>query len=115
MVITATSLGRTGLQDWLIQRVTAMVLAVYSAYLVFYLILHPNLSYSAWHILFSTSGMRYASLLALVSLIAHAWIGFWTVSTDYLKPAFVRLPIQVAVILLLLGNLVWGIQILWGI
>ena len=115
MVLTATSLGRTGLQDWIIQRFTAIILAIYTAFLLFYFILNPDLTYDDWQQLFNSEIMQYGSLLALVSLIAHAWIGIWTVTTDYIKHAVLRLLIQVFFLLFLLGNFFWGIQILWGL
>lgn len=115
MVEIATSLGRSGLQDWLIQRVTAVILGIYTIFLVSYFLTHPGLSYAEWKHLFSLSTMRYASLLALLSLLAHAWIGFWTISTDYLKPLTLRLCIQVLFILAVFGCLFWGIQILWKV
>lgn len=114
MVEIATSLGRSGLQDWLIQRVTAIILALYTVFLLVYLFLNPKLSYEEWRLLFASDGMRYASFFVLLSLIAHAWIGIWTVTTDYIKPSSLRLGVQLPIIFALLGCLVWGIRILWS-
>ncbi len=115
MVRTATSLGRSGLQDWIIQRVTAVILAVYMAFLLGYFIINSNFNYETWRILFSFTLMRYASVLALFSLILHAWIGIWTVTTDYIKPIVLRLLVQMFVVIALLFYLVWGVHIMWGI
>lgn len=113
MVEIATSLGRSGLQDWLLQRVSALVLGLYTLFMLAYLFLNPKLSYQEWQLLFSSNGMRYASLFVLLSLIAHSWIGIWTVTTDYIKPASIRLWVQLLIIFALIGCFVWGIQILW--
>jgi succinate dehydrogenase / fumarate reductase membrane anchor subunit len=113
MVKMATALGRSGLQDWLIQRITAVILALYLVFVwshVFAMNVH---SYHSWHALFSNPWMKGATLLALTSLIAHAWVGVWTITTDYLKPLIIRLSVQVLIILALLGYFVWGIQIIW--
>jgi len=115
MVKTATGLGRTGLQDWIIQRATAIILALYTGYLFGYFITNANFHYETWHTLFTFTWMRYASLLALFSLIAHAWIGIWTVTTDYVKPLALRLFIHLLVIMSLLLYLIWGVHIIWGI
>jgi len=115
MVETATSLGRSGLQDWLIQRATALILAAYTAFLLGYLIMHPSLQYETWRALFFFQPMRYVSLLAVLSLMAHAWIGIWTVSTDYVKPVTIRFFLQAMILIALLGLLLWGIQIIWSI
>lgn len=112
-VKTATSLGRSGLQDWLIQRVTAIILALYTIFILGYILQQHYFYYHDWANLFKNEWMRYATLIVLISLIAHAWVGVWTIITDYLKPVILRFVVQVIVILALLGYLMWGIQILW--
>ena len=37
MVTTVTSFGRSGLSDWLVQRVSAIILGAYSIFIVVYL------------------------------------------------------------------------------
>lgn len=115
MVAIATGLGRTGLQDWLLQRVTALILAAYTLFLLLFFIRHHPVSYSAWQQLFEGTWMRFASVLAILSLCAHAWIGVWTVTTDYIKPLMIRLPLQIIVMLSLLYEVWWGIQIVWRV
>lgn len=114
MVEITTSLGRSGLQDWLIQRVTAVFLMGYTLFLLGFLFGHNELHYREWHSLFAYPIVRYATLLVLLSLLAHAWIGLWTVTTDYLKAASVRLLVQVLIIAALLVCLFWGIDILFN-
>lgn len=122
MVTNVTSFGRSGLYDWVIQRLTAVVLAVYFVALLGYLLINPDLTYQQWQALFATTWVRIASLLALLALCAHAWIGLWTISTDYLtadmigaKATVIRFLFQTACVVLMFIYLVWGIQILWGI
>ncbi|MCA1772998.1 MAG: succinate dehydrogenase, hydrophobic membrane anchor protein [Halomonas sp.] len=114
MVTNITSFGRSGLSDWLMQRFSAVVLALYTVFIVAYLLFNPNLDYYAWTALFDQTWMRIFSLLAFISVAAHAWIGLWTVTTDYLKSTFVRVGAQSLIILAIFVYLVWGIQILWG-
>ena len=121
VVTNVTSFGRSGLYDWLVQRVTAIILAVYFVGMLGYLVQHPDRSYLQWHALFYTTWVRIASLLALISLCAHAWVGLWTISTDYLttyligpKATVLRLLFQAGSVALMFIYLVWGIQILWG-
>lgn len=115
MVVSLRSVRKNGLQDWFIQRVSAVVLAVYILFLIGFMLTHSGMQFADWRELFSTTWMRLFSILCLLSLIAHAWIGLWTISTDYLKPVGIRLIFQVVVILALLAFLAWGIEILWGI
>ena len=66
--------------------------------------------------------MRIFSLLALVALGVHAWVGMWTISTDYLTPmalgkwaTIVRFLFQATCGIAMFTFFVWGVQILWGI
>ncbi len=103
-----------GLRDWLIQRVTAIVMAVYCVALVAYLLMQPQVNYDVWTALFSSQIVRTFTLLFLLSVFYHAWIGVRNVVMDYVKSAAVRLVIHVLVILALLLYAIWSIQILWG-
>lgn len=121
MVTSVTSFGRSGLYDWLIQRIGAVILAAYTIFLAVYLVLHPDLTYEQWHLLFSTLWMRVFSLAALLSFISHAWIGLWSVLTDYItvrlmgsKATALRIFAQVVLGGVSITYLVWGIEILWG-
>ena len=115
MVTTVTSYGRSGLSDWLVQRMSAVILAVYSVFMVVYLLVNPQLDFAQWHAFFSMTSMRIFSLMALLSLGAHCWIGLWSISTDYLKPFTLRFVFQMVVGLLMFIYTVWGVQLLWGL
>lgn len=114
MVTNITSLTGNGLKDWLIQRVSAIYLAIYSIFLFGYLVLHSPLAYYEWHGLFHCASMQLATFLALFMLLLHAWIGIWTVTTDYLKCSVLRISVQVLVALFLGGLFFWGIMMVWG-
>jgi succinate dehydrogenase / fumarate reductase membrane anchor subunit len=103
-----------GLRDWLVQRVTAVIMAIASILMAGYLLLHPHLGYDGWTGLFSSQPIRAFSLLFLFSLYYHAWIGIRDIVMDYVKPACVRLVIHVLVVLTLLMYGIWSVQILWG-
>ena len=114
MVTDVTSLTGNGLKDWLIQRVTAIYFAAYSLFLLGFILLHPHLNYNDWHALFNCNLVKIASITALLSLSLHAWVGIWTVTTDYLKCIAIRLSTQMLVALILVGQFIWGLMILWG-
>ncbi len=103
-----------GLNDWLIQRVTAVVMAIYTVIMVGYLWLQPPLDYNMWSALFANQAMRTFTLLFLLSVFYHAWIGVRDIVMDYVKPPGVRLVIHVLVILMLVLYTIWSVQILWG-
>jgi succinate dehydrogenase / fumarate reductase membrane anchor subunit len=104
-----------GLRDWLGQRVSAVVLAVYSIGLALYVLFSADLGYDTWARLFAAPWMKVATLLALASLFYHAWIGMRDIWMDYVKPVSVRLVLQVLTILYLLACAVWSVQVLWSI
>lgn len=122
MVTNVTNFSRSGLYDWMAQRVSAVILAAYVVFLLGYVVLNPNMGYAEWHGLFSNNAMRIFSLLTLVALSAHAWVGMWTISTDYLTPmalgkyaTLVRFLFQAACGIAMFTFFAWGVQILWGI
>lgn len=103
-----------GLRDWLVQRVTAAVMALYLLSLAGWLLMQPAFGYDIWSELFAGSLMRSFSLLFLLSLFYHAWIGVRDIVMDYVKPAGIRLLVHVLVILTLILYVIWAAQILWG-
>jgi len=121
MVKSVTSFGRSGLYDWLFQRISAIVLLAFTLCVVSWLLLNPDMDYQGWRAYMTSLPMRIFALLALLSIIVHAWIGLWMVSTDYLttrllgaKATLLRIGFQAAYSLVLFVYFVWGIEILWA-
>jgi len=104
-----------GLRDWLVQRVSAAVMALYALLFVLVLVAARPTDYVAWKGLFSGQAMKLATLLFLVSLFLHAWVGMRDILMDYAKPVSVRLGLEVVVALLLVAWAGWSIQILWSV
>ncbi len=104
-----------GLRDWLVQRVTAIVMALFTLFVAGYLLLQPSFGYDIWTELFSGNVMRSFALLFLLSLFYHAWVGVRDILMDYVKPYGVRMTLHVLVILALLLYAIWSVQILWGL
>jgi succinate dehydrogenase / fumarate reductase membrane anchor subunit len=102
-----------GLRDWLAQRITAVIMAVYTVILVVVLVGAVPITYPVWKDLFAQGWMRVATLLFAVSLAWHAWVGVRDILMDYVKPAGLRLTLQIAVLLSIATYLGWTIQILW--
>ena len=70
-------------------------------------------TYAAWKTLFAHEWMRFASFLFAASVLIHAWIGMRNIWMDYVKHAGLRLALQIATILWLVGCAGWAMQILW--
>ncbi|MBA2657567.1 MAG: succinate dehydrogenase, hydrophobic membrane anchor protein [Tatlockia sp.] len=114
MVTNVTSLTGNGLKDWLIQRITAVYFAVYCLFILAYFFSHPHLNFEQWQLLFQQGWFKIFSLIALIALSLHTWIGIWTVTTDYMKSTATRLAVQMLVVLWLLVQFLWGLMIVWG-
>lgn len=121
MVTNATSLGKSGLSDWMVQRVSAVILGVYFICVLSFFICNPELSFEQWKGYMGTGYMKVFTFLALLSLAGHAWVGLWTVSTDYLTERQLgsiatplRIVFQLGTILVAVVYVVWGAMILWG-
>ena len=119
MVTSVTSFSRTGLSDWLIQRVTSLVLLAY--FLLIANQLTGSVDYTSWRALFDQTWMKVFTLMAALSLVAHAWIGLWSVFTDYLTERMlgpvgnvIRLVCQLGASLSLVGYVIWIIVIVWS-
>ena len=102
-----------GARDWLLQRVTAVVLAVYALVLAGFFATHAPVRFEAWRALFAAPAMRVLTLAAVVAVVFHAWTGWWIVTTDYLRGG-VRVFAQAVVLLVLIGCFVWGLRIALG-
>lgn len=114
MVTNVTSLTGNGLRDWLIQRVTAIILGVYFIYMLVFFLTHSGISYQDWKMLHQCNVFRIVSVLTVIAMVKHAWIGLWTVTTDYIKCAMLRVSVQMLILFSLLALLVWFLMILWG-
>ena len=102
-----------GLRDWLAQRITAVIMAVYSVIALTVLLTGHPITYAVWKDLFAQGWMRVATLLFAVSVAWHAWVGVRDILMDYIKPDGLRLASQVLTLLLLAIYLGWTVQILW--
>lgn len=111
MVIKSSS---SGLRDWIVQRVSSVLIGLYVILLAIYLLENHPLYFAQWHHLFSQAGMKIATIVVLIAILWHAWIGLWTVFTDYIKNSSLRLVLQSMVIILLVSYVIWGLEILWG-
>jgi len=124
MSTNVTNLGRSGLYDWLVQRATAVILGVYFIVIMSFFLCAENLNYQSWIDFMACTPMKVSTILVLLSIAAHGWIGMWTISTDYLikdghvvgsVPTFIRLGFQAICVMILLACALWGSMLVWGL
>jgi succinate dehydrogenase / fumarate reductase membrane anchor subunit len=104
-----------GLRDWLAQRVTAVVLLAFLAVVAGMLLAAGRLDYDAWAGVFAPLPMKLVTVLAVLALVYHAWVGVRDIWMDYVSSASVRLVLHVGTMLWLLYCMVWSVQILWSV
>jgi succinate dehydrogenase / fumarate reductase membrane anchor subunit len=104
-----------GVGNFLLQRLTAVILVVFVAILGVRLLLAGSLDYVGWASIFVPMWMKVLTLVAISALLYHAWIGVKDIWMDYVKPVWVRLMLQTLTALWLLACAVWSVQILWRV
>ncbi|MCJ8322086.1 MAG: succinate dehydrogenase, hydrophobic membrane anchor protein [Colwellia sp.] len=115
MVSNAATVGRNGVHDFILIRASAIILVLYTLFLTGFFITTPEVTFDIWHGLFSLMAVKVFTLLALLSLVVHAWIGIWQVLSDYIKPAFLRGSLQFLFSVTLLAYLAAGFITVWGV
>jgi len=103
-----------GLRDWLAQRVTAAVMALFTLLVLAQLIFSKGpLGYDQWAGIFSPQWMKTLTFSVIVALAFHAWVGMREIWMDYIKPVGLRLFLQALTLLWLVSCSGWAIQVLW--
>lgn len=115
MVMQTSTLGRNGVQDFILIRCSAVILAAYTLFIIGFFLITPELTYTVWAGFWACLFTKVFSLIALLALLAHAWIGLWQVLTDYVKPALMRGLLQFVLNVVILAMVGSGVFILWGV
>ena len=102
-----------GLRDWLSQRVTAALMALFTIAVIVQVLLPGEMGYDKWAGIFSQQWMKALTFVVIVALLVHVWVGIRDIWMDYVKPVAVRLVLQVATIVWLVGCAGWAVQVLW--
>lgn len=116
MVKSVLSVAQRGLRDWIVQRVSAIVMALLSIVFAAYLVTRTSdYSYAEWHTLFTYTPVKIATLFFLLAMCFHAWIGLWSVFTDYVKHFALRAFLHLLVLATLIACFIWGVMIMWSV
>ena len=103
-----------GLRDWLAQRVTAAIMALFTLIVLAQLLFSRGpIGYEKWAGIFSAQWMKFLTFTVIVALLYHVWVGVRDIWMDYIKPVGMRLALQVFSIVWLVGCAGWAIQVLW--
>ena len=102
-----------GLRDWLSQRVTAALMALFTLAVIVQVLLPGEMGYDKWAGIFAAQWMKVLTFVVIIALLYHVWVGMRDVWMDYVKPVAVRLVLQVFTIAWLTGCAGWAVQVLW--
>ena len=103
-----------GWKDWLVQRVSAVVMALYTLFLLGIILWSGGIDQTLWRALFALTAFKLATFVFMLALLWHAWIGVRDIWMDYVKPVGVRLLLEVLSVIVLAAYVGWTVQILWG-
>jgi succinate dehydrogenase / fumarate reductase membrane anchor subunit len=102
-----------GLRDWLSQRVTAALMALFTLVLLVQVLWPGERGYDKWAGIFAAQWMKVLTFTVVIALVWHAWVGVRDILMDYIKPVGLRLVLQVATLVWLVGCAGWAVQVLW--
>ena len=109
-----TSLTKSGLKDWFIQRVSALIIIAYIVFITSVILSSAGTdNYYSWLKVFQNPVVEVFTILTFISLIAHAWVGMWTIFTDYIKCSWLAGILQITAIMGYLTCFIWLICILF--
>ncbi|MGV8991067.1 MAG: succinate dehydrogenase, hydrophobic membrane anchor protein [Thiobacillus sp.] len=106
--------SHTGTGNWLIQRATALLLALAIPVLLVYFLAVLPLDFAAWQGLFAPLWSRVLLMLSAIALAMHAWVGMHDIFMDYIHPVAMRLVMTLAVVVVLAGSVVWLAAVFFG-
>ncbi|MCS0591259.1 succinate dehydrogenase, hydrophobic membrane anchor protein [Massilia norwichensis] len=104
-----------GMRDWLAQRLTAILMAVFTIVLLVSFLTGQNFTYEGWAGLFARQWFKLFTMVTFFGMFYHVWVGVRDIWMDYIKPVGIRLTLQTLTLLWLLGCAAWTVQILWSV
>ena len=102
-----------GLRDWMAQRFTAIIMAVYTVILLVCFLTAHDFSYGGWAGMFAAQWFKLATFVTFLALFYHVWVGMRDIWMDYIKPVGIRISLQVATIVWLIACAGYAAQIIW--
>jgi succinate dehydrogenase / fumarate reductase, membrane anchor subunit len=105
-----------GLRDWLAQRVTAALMALFTLVVLAQVLFTKGpVGYDKWAGIFSSQWMKVLTFTIIIAMLYHVWVGMRDIWMDYIKPVGLRLGLQVFTLVWLIACAGWGIQVLWRV
>ncbi|WWO95337.1 MAG: succinate dehydrogenase, hydrophobic membrane anchor protein [Candidatus Dasytiphilus stammeri] len=110
-----SALGFNGIYDWLLLRISAIIILLYILYIAFFFLTTDTINYMTWHTFFASTFTKGFTIIVLLSTVIHSWIGIWQVLTDYIKSLILRIILQLIHFLILCAYIIYGIIVVWSV
>lgn len=101
-----------GMHAWLLQRMTAVFMLIYFIAAIGYFVFFTPADYNQWHDIISAMPIAIATMLFVVALSLHAWVGLRDVVIDYIHRFSLRILLLGLIFILLFGQTLWIILVL---
>ncbi len=101
-----------GMRAWLVQRVTAVFIALFTVFLLLHFMVSPPVNAVAWQAWVSQPLISVGMALFGLSVLGHAWVGIRDVFMDYIKPVWLRLVLLVGLAGFLIACAIWLLRVL---
>ena len=101
------SLQAQGMRTWLLQRLTAIYIAIYALVLISWCVIEAPVTYHSWYVLFTHPLMLIVSVIFYLSIFLHAWVGVRDILVDYAKPSSVRFVLLTGLAIALIAMATW--------
>lgn len=111
--VNKTGAAHAGLIEWLIQRLTAVYMALFLIFLFTQVSADFYTTYEQWAQWFNGSMVRWAWMIFYISVLWHSWIGLRSVFLDYIKPFWLRLTLTLVTAMVLFVHAMWLVDILY--
>lgn len=108
-----SSPGLQGLRPWMIQRISAVFIAVFTLYIIVILLTDSPLNANDWSAWVAIPYNNISIGIFLIAVLWHAWIGVRDIVLDYVPNVVGRLLVLTLVACTIIGSGLWGFKALF--
>ncbi|BAC24568.1 sdhD [Wigglesworthia glossinidia endosymbiont of Glossina brevipalpis] len=112
MVNKESAFGILGIYEWIIIRISGILIFLYVICVSSFIIYETPIKYELWREFFNKSLIKIFTILTFMSIAIHSWIGLWQIITDYIKSESLRLKLEIVIFLILFAYIIYGIKII---
>jgi len=106
-------IGFSGLNAWLLQRITALYMLVFVVVCLVHFTVDPPHSYQAWRGWMMDSTISITTSAFFAALLSHAWVGLRDVILDYIPSVALRVGLLVMLASALVAAAAVVVHIFW--